>query len=103
MQMNPQTRTVLVGLAAALLAVAAPASAHAAQGNLYINSGYWKDPTGCIKDLDGNGPEGYVSILNYTDQSVTVYLTPDCKGTVAGTVPSNVDGTFVGVRSVSLP
>ncbi|MFD0005105.1 hypothetical protein ACFVJ4_22160 [Streptomyces sp. NPDC127178] len=63
--------------AAAILAVAVPGSAYAAEGVLIVNGAAYENPSGCYS-VD-RFPS---SVANHTDAIAEVHSGPDCSGQV---------------------
>lgn len=73
--------------AAGVLAVAAPGTAQAAQGVLFIGGAPNEDPSGCFPLGDFAPSE----VANFTDQVAWVWSGPNCDGHVThGIVPGQV-------------
>lgn len=64
--------------AAAVLALAAPGTAQAAQGVLLIDGAAHGDPSGCFPLGDFAPSE----VMNYTDSTAWVWSGPNCDGRV---------------------
>ncbi|MFC9293372.1 hypothetical protein ACFTWH_19650 [Streptomyces sp. NPDC057011] len=81
--------------AAATLALAAPGTAQAAQGVLFIDRAPNEDPSGCYPLGDFAPPE----VANFTDEVAWVWSGPSCDGRVVHpVVPGEV--TIAHGRSV---
>ncbi|MFF8287316.1 hypothetical protein ACF1DY_28415 [Streptomyces albus] len=75
--------TVLGALAVtAVLAVAVPSSAHAANGYLLIDGTRHDNPSGCYQL-----PQD-AEVENHTDQPAEVYSDDNCQGQVMETIPA---------------
>jgi hypothetical protein len=92
------TTVVGAAAAAAVLAVAVPASAQAAEGALTIDATTYHDPAdGCLNVGGPPAPRHFVS--NGTDAPVLLYAGPDCQGSPVHLVPPG-DGDFTPFESV---
>ena len=96
------SRTVLALAAlpaAGVLVLATSAAAHAAEGGLWLSGQPHPDPHGCYS-FD---PKRRPSVINATDEPVTVYNQPDCEGPAVATVQPG-GATFLpqSVRSASI-
>ncbi|MFB7180392.1 hypothetical protein ACFCYI_22155 [Streptomyces sp. NPDC056257] len=71
--------------AAAMLALATPGTAQAAQGVLFIDGTANRDPSGCFPLGDFAPPE----VFNYTDGTAWVWTGPNCDGRVVQAIFAN--------------
>ncbi|UGY92882.1 hypothetical protein [Streptomyces gobiensis] len=78
--------SVLGAIAAAvLLTVAVPTSAYAADGKILVDGQEYENPSGCY---NVGLPAPHHGYINDTDRGLSVFLLPDCEGTVlTGVVP----------------
>ncbi|MFD5111774.1 hypothetical protein ACFWNG_05570 [Streptomyces sp. NPDC058391] len=83
------------------LAVALPASAQAATGDLSLNGEHFTNPSGCLKIADNGNP--IAVIRNYTDAGVIAFSGEDCTGSIVKLVNPGATEPLVGAKSVYVP
>ncbi|MEV7782628.1 hypothetical protein [Kitasatospora sp. NPDC088351] len=82
--------TVCATLAAAgAMALAVPAAALAASGNLYVSGHRYQNPSGCY-----DSERWPLSVTNDTNEVAYVYEHADCRGRVLGIVRPGEERTF---------